>query len=52
MVTLSKTFAANTGAMQQRPIGFLVLWKSFSTLTTSSFTLHDTPLTAKSLLPK
>jgi hypothetical protein len=52
MTTLPNTFAANTGAMQQRPIGFLALWKSFNTLITSSFTVQDTPLTAKSLLPK
>jgi hypothetical protein len=52
MTTLPNTFAANTGAMQHRPIGFLALWKSFNTLTTSSFTVQDTPLTAKSLLPK
>jgi hypothetical protein len=52
MTTLPNTLAANTGAMQHRPIGFLALWKSFNTLTTSSFTVQDTPLTAKSLLPK
>lgn len=44
------TLAARIGAMQVKPIGFLALWNSWRTVSTSGMTVHSTPLEAKSEL--
>lgn len=44
------TFAARIGAMQVKPIGFLALWNSLRTVSTSGMTVQSTPLEAKSEL--
>jgi len=42
-----KTFAASTGEMQHKPMGFFSAWKASSTVLTCSLTKQSLPWTAQ-----